>query len=157
MNSIRQVNENMKIIFIIPNMTGGGTERVISLLSDEYVKMGFEVAIMQFAGYGHAYKLNDSVEDFSVSPQSNGNPATMIKRLLNMRRYFKNNPDSCIFAFCVMGAVFSVIATWGMKRKILVSERNNPDIYNMKKLRNWAYRHAERIAFQTPDAISYFH
>ena len=30
----------MKIIFIIPNMTGGGTERVISLLSDEYVKKG---------------------------------------------------------------------------------------------------------------------
>ena len=32
-----------KIVFVIPNMTGGGTERVISLLSDQYVKMGFEV------------------------------------------------------------------------------------------------------------------
>ena len=56
----------MKIIFVIPNMTGGGTERVISLLSDAYVKMGFEVAIMQFAGYEHAYQLNDKVEDFKV-------------------------------------------------------------------------------------------
>ena len=147
---------NMKIIFIIPNMTGGGTERVISLLSDEYVKMGFEVAIMQFAGYEHAYKLNDNVEDFSVASQSNGNPITMIKRLFTMRRYFKNNPDSHIFAFCVMGAVFSVIATSGMQRKILVAERNSPDSCNVKKLRNWAYKHAERITFQTPDGISYF-
>ena len=40
-----------KIVFIIPNMTGGGTERVISLLSTEYIKRGFQVAIMQFAGY----------------------------------------------------------------------------------------------------------
>ena len=39
----------MKIIFIIPNMTGGGTERVISLLSNEYVRRGFEVAIMQLS------------------------------------------------------------------------------------------------------------
>ena len=45
-----------KIVFVIPNMTGGGTERVISLLSNEYVKMGYEVAIMQFAGYEKAYE-----------------------------------------------------------------------------------------------------
>lgn len=37
--------KNKKIVFIIPNMTGGGTERVISLLSDEYVRKGFDVAI----------------------------------------------------------------------------------------------------------------
>ena len=117
----------MKIIFIIPNMTGGGTERVISLLSNEYVRCGFEVAIMQFAGYEHAYALNDRVEDFSVAPKSNGNPLVMIKRLAAMRRYFKKNPDSCVFAFCVMGAVFSVMTARGMKRPVLVAERNSPD------------------------------
>lgn len=146
----------MKIVFIIPNMTGGGTERVISLLSDEYIKMGHKVAIMQFAGYEHAYELHERVEDFSVAPKSGGNPIVMWKRLVAMRRYFKQNPDACIFAFCVMGAVFSVITTWGMKRYILVAERNSPDSCNVKKLRNWAYRRANRITFQTPDGITYF-
>ena len=146
----------MKIIFIIPNMTGGGTERVISLLSDEYVRKGFDVAIMQFAGYEHAYPLHEKVEDFSVAPKSNGNPFVMIRRLIAMRRYFRENPDSYIFAFCVMGAVFSVITTWGMKRPILVAERNSPDSCNVKALRNWAYRRAGRITFQTEDGISYF-
>ena len=146
----------MKIIFIIPNMTGGGTERVISLLSNEYVRRGFEVAIMQFAGYEHAYALNDKVEDFSVAPKSNGNPLVMIKRLAAMRRYFRKNPDSCVFAFCVMGAVFSVMTARGMKRPVLVAERNSPDSCNVKALRNWAYRRAGRITFQTRDGISYF-
>ncbi|MCM1154256.1 MAG: glycosyltransferase [Roseburia sp.] len=146
----------MKIIFIIPNMTGGGTERVISLLSDAYIKMGFEVAIMQFAGYEHAYKLNDKVEDFSIAPKSNGNPFIMIKRLAAMRKYFKNNPDSYIFAFCVMGAVFSVMTTFGMKKHILVAERSSPDSCNVRGLRNWAYKRADRITFQTPDGIAYF-
>ena len=50
-----------KIVFVIPNMTGGGTERVISLLSGQYIKMGYEVAIMQFAGYEHAYELPEEV------------------------------------------------------------------------------------------------
>lgn len=146
----------MKIVFVIPNMTGGGTERVISLLSDEYIKMGHEVAIMQFAGYEHAYELHERVEDFSVAPRSGGNPIVMWKRLVAMRRYYKQNPDACIFAFCVMGAVFSVMTTWGMKRYILVAERNSPDSCNVKKLRNWAYRRADRITFQTPDGITYF-
>ena len=146
----------MKIIFIIPNMTGGGTERVISMLSDEYIKKGYEVAIMQFAGYEHAYELNAKVEDFSVAPKSNGNPFVMIKRITAMRKYFKQNPDSCIFAFCVMGAVFSVIAGWGMKRYILVAERNSPESCNVKSIRNWAYKRADRITFQTEEGIGYF-
>ncbi|MCM1122094.1 MAG: glycosyltransferase [Eubacterium sp.] len=146
----------MKIVFVIPNMTGGGTERVISLLSDEYIRMGHEVAIMQFAGYEHAYELNDRVDDFSVASKSGGNPIVMWKRFVAMRRYFKQNSDAYIFAFCVMGAVFSVLTTWGMKRYILVAERNSPDSCNVKKLRNWAYRRADRITFQTPDGISYF-
>lgn len=146
----------MKIIFIIPNMTGGGTERVISLLSDEYVRKGFDVAIMQFAGYEHAYPLNEKVENFSVAPKSNGNPFVMLRRLIAMRRYFRENPDSYIFAFCVMGAVFSVMTTWGMKRPVMVAERNSPDSCHVKALRNWAYRRVGRITFQTEDGISYF-
>ena len=81
-----------KIVFVIPNMTGGGTERVISLLSNEYVKMGYQVAIMQFAGYERAYELNKEIEDFSIAPQSKGNPLIWIKRLIDMRKYFKQNP-----------------------------------------------------------------
>lgn len=146
----------MKIVFVIPNMTGGGTERVISLLSDEYIKMGYEVAIMQFAGYEHAYELNSKVEDFSVASRSQGNPLVMLKKLINMRKFFKENPDCRIFAFCVMGAVYSVMATWGMRRYLLVAERNSPDSCNIKRLRNWAYRHADRITFQTEDGIGYF-
>lgn len=146
----------MKIIFVIPNMTGGGTERVISMLSDEYVKRGFEVAIMQFAGYEHAYELNEKVEDFSVAPKSSGNPFVMIKRIIAMRKYLKKNPNSRIFAFCVMGAVFSVIASFGMKRYLLVAERNSPDSCNVPKIRNWAYQRANRITFQTEEGIQYF-
>lgn len=151
-----EVYSMKKIVFIIPNMTGGGTERVISLLSGEYIKRGYQVAIMQFAGYRHAYELDERVEDFAIAGQSKGNPLIWGRRIWDMRRYFKKNPDCHIFAFCVMGAVFSVIATVGMKRRLLVAERNSPDSCNVKKLRNWAYRRADVITFQTEDGIGYF-
>lgn len=154
--SDKRVEKKKKIVFIIHNMTGGGTERVVSLLSGEYVKRGYQVAIMQFAGYEHAYELDERVEDFSVGKRSGGNPLVWGRRILDMRRYFKENPDCHIFAFAVMGAVFSAIATIGMKRPLLVAERSNPEKWERKWLRNWAYRRADVITFQTADGISYF-
>ena len=40
----------MKIIFVLPDMPGGGTERVVALLANEYIKRGYSVAILLFAG-----------------------------------------------------------------------------------------------------------
>lgn len=145
-----------KIVFVIPNMTGGGTERVISLLSDRYIQMGYEVDIMQFAGYEHAYVLNEGINDFSIAPQSHGSLIVAIKRIWDMRKYFRKNPDCYIFAFCVNGTIFSVIATLLHKRHLLVAERSSPLSCKEPHLRNWAYRHADAIAFQTADGISYF-
>lgn len=151
------IQEHMKrIVFVIPNMTGGGTERVISLLSDQYIRMGYEVSVMQFAGYQHAYELNGKVEDFSVAPQSHKNPFTMLKRIAAMRSYYKKHPDCYIFAFCVNGTIFSVLATLGRKRHLLVAERSSPLSCKEPHLRNWAYGYADKIAFQTPDGIRFF-
>ena len=98
-----------KIVFVIPNMTGGGTERVISLLANEYVNMGYQVAIMQFAGYEKAYELNEKIENFSIAPQSKGNPLIWFKRILDMRKYFKQNEGCYIFAFCVKNEFYEKI------------------------------------------------
>ena len=145
-----------KIVFIIPNMGGGGTERVISLLSSEYIRQGYPVAVMQFAGYKKAYELDPAVEDFSISAQSKGNPFVYIGRIIRMRRYWKANPDAYIFAFCVMGAICSVVSTIGMHRRILVAERSSPESCNIPRLRDWAYRRAQVIVFQTKYGTTFF-
>ncbi|MDE6664478.1 MAG: glycosyltransferase, partial [Lachnospiraceae bacterium] len=131
-------------------------QRQIFIRDMEYIRMGLDVAIMQFAGYEHAYELDDKIEDFSIAPKSSGNPIIMIRRLVDMRRYFKKNPDCLIFSFCVMGAVFSVMSTFGMKRYILVAERSSPDSCKQVRLRNWAYKRTNRITFQTQEGITYF-
>ena len=141
---------------MIPNMTGGGTERVISLLADSYMHKGYEVAIMQFAGYEHTYDLNPGIEDFTIAPQSKGNPLIMFRRIQAMKRYFRQNPDCYIFAFCVMGAITAAIAAPGKHRHLLVAERNNPRSCKIPHLRNWAYHRADVITFQTEAGISYF-
>lgn len=146
----------MKIVFVIPDMPGGGTERVVALLANEYCSRGIEVAILLFAGHETAYPLDKRIEIVSVGNPSGGRFAARIERLRRMRRYYAENEGCQIWAFSVMGAVFSVIAALGQKHFFLVSERNDPNKYDHRRIRNLAYRFADVIVCQTPDAVRQF-
>lgn len=141
----------MKIVFVLPDMPGGGSERVVAMLANEYVKLGYQVAILLFAGNQTAYALDKRVEVVIAGAESSGNIVIRLQRLINMRRYYKKNKNCYIFSFCVMGTVFSVLSVWGIPHRLLVSERNDPTRIKHQKLRNWAYRKAEKLVFQTED------
>ena len=141
----------MKIVFVLPDMPGGGTERVVALLSDELVHRGYQVAILLFAGNRVAYSLNEKIEIHVSGQASGGSISLRLKRLLDMRRFFKENKNCYIFAFSAMGAVFSVLSAAGIPHRMLVSERNDPSRYEHQKIRNWAYQKAEKLILQTED------
>lgn len=145
-----------KIVFIIPNMTGGGTERVVALLANEYSVRGIPVTILLFAGKETAYPLDSRVEVISAGKPSGGNPLVQVARLYKMRRFYRKNKDCQIWAFSAMGAVFSAVAALGQRHFFLVSERNDPSRYDHRWLRNLSYRRADIVVCQTPDAVERF-
>lgn len=146
----------MKIVFVVPNMIGGGTERIVSLLANEYVKRGIDTAIILFAGDKVEYPLNERVEVVIAGEASKGSLKVRLKRLKRMRDYYKANRDCIIFAFSVMGTVFSSVATIGRKHRMLVSERSNPEEYEHKWIRDFFYRKADCIVLQTEDVKKAF-
>lgn len=145
-----------KIVFVVPDMAGGGTEKVISLLANEYVKRGIPTAILSFAGEQQAYPLRKEVELFSAGLPSHGNGMVRMQRLKKMREFFKQNPGCQIFSFSTIGTGFIVLSTLGMKRHMVVSERTDPQTCDHKPYRNFFYRFADRIVCQTEDALKCF-
>lgn len=145
-----------KIVFVIPDMPGGGTERVVALLSNEYSRRGIPVAILLFAGHETAYPLAPEVEVVSVGEPSGGSPAARIDRIRKMRRFYQKNRNCQIWAFSAMGTVFSAVAALGQQHFFLVSERNDPSRYDHRKIRDFCYRRADVIVCQTEDAVSSF-
>lgn len=141
----------MKIVFVLPDMPGGGSERVVAMLANEYVKRGYQVAILLFAGDHVAYPLDEKIEVFIAGQPSDGNPFIQIKRLFKMRWYYRKNEHCYIFSFCVRGTIFSVLAAAGIPHRLLVSERNDPTRITGQKLRDWSYRKAEKLILQTED------
>ncbi len=145
-----------KIVFVLPDMSGGGTERVVALLANEFVQRGYEVTILLFAGDHIAYPLEKKIEIFVAGETSAGKAFVRLKRLSRMRKFYKNNRGCHIFAFSAMGAVFSAIATIGIPCGFLVSERNDPSRYEHIKIRNLAYMKTKKLVLQTEDMKRYF-
>ena len=137
--------KNDKIVFVLPDMRGGGTERVVALLSNEFIKRGYPVAVLLFAGNHIEYSLDERVEIFVAGEVSGGKVSVQLKRLKQMRRFYKRNRNCYIFAFSAMGAVFSVVSVFGIPHRMLVSERNDPSRYEHSLIRNMAYEKAEKL------------
>lgn len=153
-----RTNMQNKIVFVIPDMPGGGTERVVALLANEYARRNMETAILLFAGNQKAYPLDEKVEVITVGEPSGGKLRVRLDRVKKMRQYYRQNPACQIWAFSVMGAVFSAIAVWGRRKGhlFLVSERNDPNRYEHPHIRNFFYRFADVIVCQTKDARDSF-
>lgn len=145
-----------KIVFVIPDMPGGGTERVVALLANEYSRRGIPVTILLFAGNERAYPLDPRIEVVSVGGPSGGSLAARLGRLRRMRQFYRENRNCQIWAFSAMGTVFSAVAALGQKHFFLVSERNDPTRYEHRRIRDLCYRRARVVVCQTEDAVKSF-
>lgn len=146
----------MKVIFVIVSMGGGGAERVISILANQFVKRGIDVTIMMTAGDEVAYELDERIHLFCAGKSSGGSMKKRIDRIRNMRKVFKENRDSIIISFGPGTSFFAVTADLFLKHKFIISERNDPAICPYPKLRNIVYNRAEKLVFQTEDAMRCF-
>lgn len=145
-----------KIVFIIPDMPGGGTERVVALLANEYSRRGIPTAILLFAGNQRVYPLDSRIEVVSVGGPSGGSFRARLGRLRRMRQFYRENKYCQIWAFSAMGAVFSAVAALGQEHFFLVSERNDPNRYDHRRIRDLCYRLAKVVVCQTEDAANSF-
>ncbi len=146
----------MNVIFVIVSMAGGGAERVISILANQFVRNHIDVTILMTAGDEVAYELDDRIRLVSAGGVSGGSMLARIKRIANMRACFKENPDSVIISFGPGTSFFAVAADCFLGNRFLISERNDPAVCSHPYLRNLIYRRAERMVFQTEDAKSCF-
>lgn len=147
---------NEHIIFVISALHGGGAERVITTLANYMAGRGDDVTVLMTAGDEVVYRLEENVRLVSIGQASGGNPLVQLKRLAAMRRYFKAHRQSHIVSFSTRINLFTIIASLGLKMDVIVSERNDPDRFHYKWLRNMIYAMGNRFVFQTEDAADCF-
>lgn len=146
----------MDVTFVVSALHGGGAERVIATLANYMADRDDDVTILMTAGDEVVYQLHEKVQLISIGQASGGNPLVQLKRLYAMRQYFKSHRQSHIVSFSTTINLFTIIASLGLKMDVIVSERNDPNRFHYKRLRDMIYALGGRFVFQTEEAADCF-
>ncbi|MBP4046233.1 glycosyltransferase family 4 protein [Chromobacterium violaceum] len=155
----------MKIAIIIYSMAGGGAERVSSLLSNEWANQGHEVSIITFTGQElDAYALSAAISRISIAGNVVNNSRlgfifNNVSRLFRLRKVLKELKPDVAIGMMTASAVTTLVATLGMKTKILVSERTHPPLSPVGRawtiLRKYLYARAHKVVVQSKETLAW--
>ena len=153
-----------KICFILRTSCGGGAEQVACRLANFYIDRGYEITYCYYYESG-SYYLSSQVNTHCFCKTLYKNKINRtINELSCTRTFFRKNSFDDIVILGYSPAIEFVLSTVGLKNakkaKIIMSERNDPNrnvsSNVQKRLRIWAYNHANIMVFQTDDAKQYF-
>ncbi len=149
-----------KIVFVVGGMKRGGAERVISILSREYIRKGWNVSIVLLLFSEIQYKLEDKISIIDLSGKISSRVMRAPYWLVNLRKYLKKEEPDVVVSFAARINVLMLLSAFGLDTKKIISERNDP-IHDgrgriTKLLIQLLYPGADKIVFQTTRIKGYF-
>lgn len=149
-----------KIVFVTGAMGRGGAERVISILGNYYVSLGWKVSILMLLHSNIDYKLDDSIEVIDLSNDSKGAVSQIPGLIVSVRKYIKSNKPDAVVSFMAPIVLIAGLACKGLKVKHITSERIDPaeDKRNpvFQKVLNSIYATSSVCVLQTKRVWNYF-
>jgi len=147
-----------EICFIMPNMSGGGAQRVVSILANELCLRGYKVYIFLTHTDICEYKIDANVQIIPICSKDNN---SALNQMIAIHKKMKLMPNATFISFLDNQNVFSVIARFGTKAKVIISQRNDPhqafsDRKYMQPLDRLIYILANAAVFQTEEAKKYY-
>lgn len=148
------------ICFVHIGMARDGAERVIARLSNMYAHKGYMVDIIVLLLDECGYELHDNVRIVSLVRNDMPRKKNILYWIRGIRRFVKETNPEHVIAFSMYVNIFTLIACMGLKRDILISERNDPSSDGRSKidiaLTRLLYPFADKIVFQTNRAQNCF-
>lgn len=145
------------MIFVIPRLTAGGAERVISQLANYFVEKGIDSKLVILSKQAHFYDLHPELTVIE--------PPFLLKDMSRLvyqwrsfwwlRQTLAASKDETVLSFGGKYNAFVLLAALGMGKRVFVSDRSRPSIsYGrfLDKLNPWVYRLATGVVAQTQKA-----
>jgi len=152
-----------KVVFVTNFLGNGGAARVMSIIANHFSNQNINVEIISFLESfkgKERYKVNNNIKFTYLKCKSNNEIIKKIERILQLRKLVKQSKPDAVIAFEYFVNMQTILATLGLKSKIIVSERADPNMAGhangIRQLRNFLYRFVNVLVCQTPDAKAYF-
>lgn len=156
---------DMKVLFVNSCLSDGGSERVMTLLANEFVKRGFETYMVLVRDNKEKnYYLDNQVKLRELKYGKCSKAIKFLKRIHLLRTYFMEVTPDVIISFTLDINVATLIAGAALPSRIIVSERNYPNAKEKNSFRmvlRWIgqeqlYKKAYKVVLQTEQVKSFF-
>lgn len=149
-----------KLVFVVPSLSSGGSERVVSVLANKISDKNYDVTIICLLKDMHTYYTNENVKVIFIKSDIKNRLKRNIYKFKMFVAYLKDiNPD-VVISFTYDCSMITAVATRFIKTKLIISERNDPNndpsSKLLRKLRNRIYKLGNGYVFQTKDAQNYY-
>lgn len=145
----------MRISLIIPTLTSGGAERVMSHLANEFVENGHHVDLILLAKAKRFYQVSTEVNVIEMGFENKGPIQKLwseISVFLKLRKYFSRERPEIALSFMEKYNLLTILASRFTSTKVFVSDRSNPQKkqpFFIELGRQSLYRLADGIVSQT--------
>ena len=165
--AVDQQAADARILFVLPSLGAGGSERVVTTLLNHWAGQGRKVGVANFDApdFEPFYPLAPEVELFRLDlpPGSSGlisqirQTSRRIRALKGVYREFK--PD-VVISFLTKANVMALVAARPFGVPVIISERNNPTLQTFNPLWRMArartYPEAFSFVTMTKGAAEYY-
>ena len=141
----------MKILFIISDLEGGGTQKVISQIANYLVQKKDSVTICTLEKTKEKFELNNKISRIRINSCTKKKfPFSSIilnlAKIKNLNNVLRKNEFDVIISFIHTTNVISIISSIFTKKKVIISERNDYEAQGLpffwKVLRRITYNFA---------------
>lgn len=155
----------MKITFVNSSLTGGGSERVMSMIANYFADLNYDTSMILIRdGKQKSYEVSEKLKCIQFNYKFKNKIFIFFSRLRQLRKYLnKYNPD-IIISFMWDINLFTLISSIGLHKKIIISERSFPGLKYKNFLKTFVrwfgqkyiYLLADKIVLQTNDVKEYY-
>jgi len=145
-----------KIAFITATVNRGGASKVLSILANHYVKLGWDVDFLIKESIINGYPLASTIRIIEFGKANCGHGLRFARAI---RNYLKIDKPDVMVSFLTVVNLYTIIANIGIGCKLIVSERNDPMYSGGRKLfalSKLLYGAADSIIFQSQKVMEYY-
>ena len=157
----------MKRVLIIPALTAGGAERVMSIMVNAWVAAGETVTLLTLDDGRDPpfFELDRRVRHRALGLQADSAHLLdavrhNLRRVRVLRQALREEAPAIAISFLDSTNVLTLLASRGLNLPVIVAEHIDPARYHTKPawvaLRHWLYPHADRVVVLTERALDYF-
>lgn len=151
-----------RIVFVAPKISGGGAERVVSVLSSSLADMGYQIDLILYDRRCNEYPLSKKVNVYLLpkAEYRQNKVVYLIRKFLYLRKLLKRLNSDMIIPFLPYQVEQCFLASRGLRIPMVVTVRNNPrfdtDSDRQRKRRDWIAAKVEGVFLQTEAQLDYF-